>query len=47
MAAVSDEMPEGFITETDHLFVIKVFLEYDDEDQFPEEVVNDEDIQKI
>jgi len=44
--AVSDEVLEDFITETDHLFEIKIFLEYDDENQFLEEVVNDEYLQK-
>nr|WP_304709720.1 hypothetical protein [uncultured Acetatifactor sp.] len=44
--AVSDEVLEEFITETDNLFEIKIFLEYDDEDQFLEEVVNDEYLQK-
>lgn len=44
--AVSDEALEDFITETDNLFEIKIFLEYDDEDQFLEEVVNDEYLQK-
>ena len=44
--AVPDEMLENFITETDNLFEIKIFLEYDDEEQFLEEVVNDEYLQK-
>lgn len=44
--AVSDKILEDFITETDSLFEIKIFLEYDDEDQFLEEVVNDEYLQK-
>ncbi|MBD5544528.1 MAG: hypothetical protein HDR01_09875 [Lachnospiraceae bacterium] len=44
--AVSDEMLGDFITEADNLFEIKIFLEYDDEDQFLEEVVNDEHLQK-
>ena len=44
--AVPDEMLEDFITETDNLFEIKIFLEYDDEEQFLEEVVNDEYLQK-
>lgn len=44
--AVPNEMLEDFITEADNLFEIKIFLEYDDEDQFLEEVVNDEYLQK-
>ena len=44
--AVPDEMLDDFITETDNLFEIKIFLEYDDEDQFLEEIVNDEYLQK-
>lgn len=44
--AVSDEWFKDFTTEADHLFEIKMFLEYDDEDQFFEEVVSDEHLQK-
>ncbi|MCM1064849.1 MAG: hypothetical protein NC420_10345 [Eubacterium sp.] len=40
--AVPDEMLEDFMTETDNLFEIKMSLEYDDEEQFREEVVEDE-----
>lgn len=43
---VPDEMLDDFITETDNSFEIKMFLEYDDEEQFFEEIVNDEDLQK-
>lgn len=44
--AVPDERLDDFITETDNLFEIKMFLEYDDEEQFLEEIVNDEYLQK-
>ncbi len=44
--AVPDEMFRDFITEMDNLFEIKMFLEYDDEDQFLEEVVNAEYFQE-
>lgn len=44
--AVPDEMLHDFTTETDYLFEIKMFLEYDGEEQFLEEVVNDEYLQK-
>jgi len=44
--AVPDEMLDDFVTETDDLFEIKMFLEYDDEEQFLEEIVNDEYLQK-
>lgn len=44
--AVPDEILEDFITETDNSFEIKIFLEYDEEDQFLEEIVNDEHLQK-
>ncbi|MCM1498508.1 MAG: hypothetical protein NC124_08585 [Clostridium sp.] len=44
--AVPDEMLVDFITETDTLFTIKMSLEYDDEEQFLEEIVNDENLKK-
>lgn len=44
--AVPDEMLDDFVTETDNMFEIKMFLEYDGEDQFFEEIVNDEYLQK-
>lgn len=44
--AVPDEMLDDFITETDNLFEIKIFLEYDDEEQFLEEIINDEYLKK-
>ncbi|MCM1543185.1 MAG: hypothetical protein NC121_18285 [Blautia sp.] len=40
--AIPDEMLEDFMTETDNLFEIKMSLEYDDEEQFREEVAEDE-----
>lgn len=44
--AVPDEMLDDFVTETDNLFEVKMFLEYDDEAQFLEEIVDDEYLQK-
>lgn len=44
--AVPDEMLDDFVTETDNLFEIKMFLEYDDEAQFLEEILDDEYLQK-
>lgn len=38
---VPDEMLDDFITETDHLFEIKMFLEYQGKEGFLEDVVND------
>lgn len=44
--AASREMLADFVTETDRLFAIKMLLEYDDEEQFLEEIVNDEALQR-
>lgn len=44
--AIPDESLKDFRTETDNLFEVKMFLEYDDEEQFFEEVVSDEYVQK-
>lgn len=44
--AVPDHMLTEFATEEDDLFEIKMFLEYDDEEQFFEEVVSDEYLKK-
>ena len=43
---VPDEILKDFLTETDRLFEIKMFLEYDEEEQFLEDVLNDEYLQK-
>ncbi|MGN0598572.1 MAG: hypothetical protein ACI4JK_01655 [Oscillospiraceae bacterium] len=42
---VPNEKLTEFTTETDNLFYIKMFLEYDDEEQFSEEILSDEDLQ--
>lgn len=39
---IPNEMLEDFITETDDIFEVKMFLEYDEEEKFREEVVEDE-----
>lgn len=44
--AVSDEMLDDLRTETDYLFEVRLFLEYDDEEEFLE-VVNDDYFQKM
>ncbi len=43
---VPDEILEDFLTETDRLFEIKMFLEYDEEERFLEDVLNDGYLQK-
>ncbi len=43
---IPGEMFDDFVTEADRLFEIKMFLEYDDEEQFLEEIVNDESLQE-
>ncbi len=35
-----------FRTETDDLFAVKLFLEYDEEEQFLEEIVENESVQE-
>lgn len=42
---VPNEKLTEFTTETDNLFYIKMFLEYDDEEQFSEEILSNEDLQ--
>lgn len=44
--AVPDNMLDDFTTEADNLFEIRMFLEYDEEEQFLEEVVNVDFIQQ-
>lgn len=44
--AVPDEILDDFITETDSLFEVEMFLEYDGEEDFLEDVVNDTWLQK-
>ena len=43
--AVPNEMLNEFTTETDNLFNIKMFLEYEDEEQFSEEILGDDELQ--
>lgn len=42
---VPNEKLTEFTTETDNLFYIKMSLEYDDEEQFSEEILSDDDLQ--
>lgn len=44
--AVPDQMLDDFTTEADNVFAVKMFLEYDEEEQFLEEVVNVDFIQQ-
>lgn len=44
--AIPDELFADFRTETDDLFAVKLFLEYDDEEQFLEEIVENESVQE-
>lgn len=42
---VPNEKLTEFTTETDNSFYIKMFIEYDDEEQFSEEILGDEELQ--